>query len=71
MAEAVDGKEKIIEYILEFSKKWLETKNGRQKGDKYYLEKYLEDVKILPSEDCCVIKAKCYRSTRKTETPHS
>ena len=71
MAEAVDGKEKIIEYILEFSKKGLEMRHGKKKGDKYYLETYLEYVKILPSEDCCVIKAKCYRSTRKTETPHS
>ena len=29
MAEAVDGKEKIIEYILEFSKKWLETRSRK------------------------------------------
>ena len=23
------------------------------------------------SADCCVVKAKCYRSMRKTEAPHS
>ena len=71
MAEAVDGKEKIIEYILEFSKTWLETKKEKQKEDKYYLEAYLEDVKILLLEDCCMIKGKCLRSMRMTETPRS
>ena len=44
---------------------------GQKKGDKYYLETYLEDVKLLFSADFCVVKAKCYRSMRKTEAPHS
>ena len=42
-----------------------------RKGDKYYLETYLDDVKLLFSADFCVVKAKCYRSMRKTEAPHS
>lgn len=56
--------------ILEFANKWLKNKKGRKKGDKYYLETYLDGVKILFFEDCCVVKAKCYRSMRKTEAPH-
>ena len=48
--------------ILEFANKWLKNKKGRKKGNKYYLETYLEGVKILFFEDCCVVKAKCYRS---------
>ena len=47
--------------ILEFANKWLKSKKGRKKGDKYYLETYLEGVKILFFEDCCVVKA---------ESPH-
>lgn len=47
------------------------TKKGTTKGDKYHLETYLEDVKLLFSADCCVVKAKSYRSMRKTEAPHS
>ena len=34
------------------------------------MEKYLEGVKILFSEACCVIRAKWNRSKRKTEAPH-
>ena len=56
--------------ILEFANKWLESKKGRKKGDKYYLETYLEGVQILFSEDRSVVKGKCYRSMRKTEAPH-
>ena len=60
----------FVRAILEFAKKWLESKKGRKKGDKYYLETYLEGVQILFSEDSCVVKGKCYRSMRKTEAPH-
>ena len=56
--------------ILEFANKWLKSKKGRKKGDKYYLETYLMGVQILFSEDCCVVKGKCYRLMRKTEAPH-
>ena len=57
--------------ILEFANKWLESKKGRKKGDKYFLETYLEGVQILFSEDRSVVKGKCYRSMRKTEAPHN
>ena len=60
----------FVSAILEFATKWLESKKGRKKGDKYYLETYLEGVKILLPEDCCVVKAKDYRSMRKTEAQH-
>ena len=60
----------FVRAILEFANKWLKSKKGRKKGDKYNLETYLEGVKILFSQDCCVVKAKCYRSMRKTEAPH-
>ena len=62
--------ETFIRDILDLSNDWLESKRGKKKGDKYYLETFLEDVKILTSDDCCVVKAKCYRSMRKTESPH-
>ena len=60
----------FVRAILEFANKWLKSKNGRKKGSKYYLQTYLEDVQVLFSEDCCVVKGKCYRSMRKTEAPH-
>ena len=60
----------FVRAILEFANKWLESKKGRKKGDKYYLETYLEGVQILFSEDRSVVKGKCYRSMRKTEAPH-
>ena len=47
-----------------------QKQKGKEKGDKYCLEAYLEGVKILFTEDCCVVKAKCYRSMRNTEAPH-
>ena len=37
----------FVRAILEFANKWLESKKGRKKGDKYYLETYLEGVQIL------------------------
>ena len=61
----------FVRAILEFANKWLESKKGRKKGDKYYLETYLEGVQILFSEDRSVVKGKCYRSMRKTEAPPS
>ena len=70
MEEKVAQNGTFIRDILDFANKWLERKKGKKKGDKYYLETYLEEVKILFSEDCCVVKAKCYRSMRKTEAPH-
>ena len=70
MEEKVAQNGIFIRDILDFANKWLERKKGKKKGDKYYLEMYLEEVKILFSEDCCVVKAKCYRSMRKTEAPH-
>ena len=70
MEEKVAQNGIFIRDILDFANKWLERKKGKKKGDKYYLETYLEEVKILIFEDCCVVKAKCYRSMRKTEAPH-
>ena len=60
----------FVRTILEFANKWLESKKGRKKGDKYYLETYRVGVQILFSEDCCIVKGKCYHSMRKTEVPH-
>lgn len=54
----------------DLTNKWLESKKGEKRGDRYYLETYLEDVKILFSDYYCVVKANCYRSMRKTEAPH-
>jgi len=34
-----------VRAIIEFADKWLESKKGWKKGDKYYLETYLEGVK--------------------------
>ena len=56
--------------ILEFAHKWLKSEKGRKKGDKYYLEMYLEGVNILSPEDCSIVKVKWHRSMRKTEAPH-
>ena len=67
MLNIAEGAERNVQWngnfgraILEFANNWLKSKKGRKKGDKYYLETYLEGVKILFSGDCCVIKAICY-----------
>ena len=62
--------ENFVRAILEFAHKWLKSKKGRKKGDKYYLEMYLEGVNILSPEDCSIVKVKWHRSMRKTEAPH-
>ena len=48
--------------IVKYAESWLKKKKGREKGDKYFLEGYLEDPKILIDDDKCLVKAKCYRS---------
>lgn len=53
--------------ILDCVSKWFENKKGKRKGDKYYLEMYFEDVKLLFLVDCCVVKVKCYCLMRKME----
>ena len=71
MEDGMQQNANFITDILDCASNWLENKKGKRKGDNYYLETYLEDVKLLFSADCCVVKAKCYRSMRKTEAPHS
>ena len=71
MQDEMQQSANFITDILDCASKWLENKKGKRKGDKYYLVTYLEDVKLFFSADCCVVKAKCYRSMRKTEAPHS
>jgi hypothetical protein len=44
--------------------------SSEEKGDQYFLEGYLEDVRILSDDDFCLVKAKCYRSMLKNEKPH-
>ena len=56
--------------IIKCAESWLKTKKGRKKGDKYFLEGYLEEPKILIDDDICLVKAKCYRSMLKNEKPH-
>ena len=46
--------------IVKYAESWLKKKKGREKGDKYFLEGYLEDPKILIDDDKCLVKAKCY-----------
>lgn len=62
---------RLLSIFWSFRRHDWKRKKGKQKEDKYYLEAYLEDVKILLSEDCCMIKGKRYRSMRMTETPRS
>ncbi|RMX40189.1 hypothetical protein pdam_00016649 [Pocillopora damicornis] len=58
----------FVRAILEFANKWLESKKGRKKGDKYFLETYLEGVQILFSEDRSVVKGKCYQESVEVTT---
>ena len=71
MEDEMQQNAKFITDIFDCASNWLENKKGTRKGDKYYQETYLEDVKLLFSADCCVVKAKSYRSMRKTEASHS
>lgn len=41
-----------------------------EKGYKYFLEGYIHNVKIDVSREEKIVKAKCYRSQRKSEKPH-
>ena len=70
MEEKVEQNGNFIRDIVDFSKRWVESKKEKKKGDKYYMETYLKGVNILFSDDCCVVKAKCYCSTRRAEAPH-
>ena len=56
--------------IIKCAESWLKKKKGRKKGDKYFLEGYLEEPKILIDDDICLVKAKCYRSMLKNEKQH-
>ena len=47
------------------------TKGARENGTSTTWKRTLRTFKLLFSADCCVVKAKCYRSMRKTEAPHS
>ena len=51
MAESMENEmqqnAKFITDILDCASNWLENKKGTRKGDKYYLETYLEDL------NCC------------------
>ena len=48
--------------IVKYAENWLKKKKGRERGDTYFLEGYLEDPKILIEDDKSLVKAKCYRS---------
>ena len=47
MERNVPQNRNFVRAILEFANKWLESKKGRKKGDKYYLETYRVGVQIL------------------------
>ena len=57
--------------IASCAEKRLKNKKGRAKGDIYFLEMYLRDIKILMDDENCLVKDKCHRSMRKTEKLHS
>ncbi|KXJ17593.1 hypothetical protein AC249_AIPGENE24412 [Exaiptasia diaphana] len=60
-------------FVEQYRKKWEKSSGSKElsKGIKYYSEKFIRDVKLLPSSDRIGIQARCYHSQRKNETPHS
>ncbi|KAJ8307432.1 hypothetical protein KUTeg_015516, partial [Tegillarca granosa] len=59
----------FVESFIKGNSKSLGTKE-LHKGYKYFSEKYVTGITVHKLEKGCMIRAKCYRSQKKNESPH-
>ena len=65
---------KILYPNIQEHLKGCSKKNIGEKGYKYFVESYIHDVHVavIPGRtQVSKVKARCYRSQKKSETPHS
>ena len=46
------------------------SQKARQRGLNYFLQGYIHEISIKTDNNIILIKAKCYRSYRKSQSPH-
>ena len=46
------------------------SQNARQRGLNYFLQGYIHEISIKTDNNIILIKAKCYRFYRKSQSPH-
>ncbi|KAJ8313195.1 hypothetical protein KUTeg_009251 [Tegillarca granosa] len=59
----------FVESFIKGNSKSLGTKE-LHKGYKYFSKKYVTGITVHKLEKGCMIRAKCYRSQKKNESPH-
>ncbi|XP_077974294.1 uncharacterized protein LOC144429919 [Styela clava] len=57
--------------VTEYAEKHAGNGNSTKRGYKYFWESFIHDYKVFQDGQKFLIKARCYRSQRKNEPPHS
>ena len=65
------GHDCIMQHIQKSGKHSMYVEKPLQKGYRFFFENYVHNIEAVKQESFVYVRARCYRSQRKNESPHS